>query len=681
MTMRIIPMISFIFIQEKKENWTNVAMHDKLPAYIDLSQSFDLMFPVWKLRARGAFLPREYRHLTNYSIIFTIVQLLNETNSNPQQQSYRVVKRPWAVPIAPTNIDQNIPIKEIEHTFKLTRGDVFDQNYHYRLRIDTNSKESIGITLTMSGFSELSADGIILAASVLIFLYILIIFEIVNRTLAAMLGATAAITCLTLIRDRPSLAKVVSWLDVETLSLLFGMMILVAILCETGFFDYVAVVAFRLAKGRTWPLIFTLCFFTGVMSAFLDNVTTILLMTPVTIRLCEIKNIEPKHVLISLVIISNIGGAATPVGDPPNVIIISSASIQQQGINFGRFTLHMFPGIIISFLATLCYIRIYYRDIAKFEFQDSTNDDGTKKHLWNERRVFRSSDELKREIEVWKRACNSIVGYSRDENSVRAVLNRKVETLETILQQHCYETVPPEDNYRSVLNELEQKYKIQDWPLLIKSIMVMSMVITLFFLQSIPNLDLSLGWIAIFGSILLLVLSDRHELESILGRVEWSTLIFFAALFVVMEALAELKFLWWIGQLTQDFINSVPEESRLIVAILVFIWISALSSSFIDNIPLTTVMVKIIEDLAENNEFNIPLVPLIYALAFGACLGGNGTLIGASSNVVCSGVAEQHGYRFTFLDFFRIGFPIMLMTVAISTVYLIICHVVFQWNY
>lgn len=108
------------------------------------------------------------------------------------------------------------------------------------------------------------------------------------------------------------------------------MMILVAILCETGFFDYVAVLAFRLAKGQTWPLIFTLAIFTGIMSAFLDNVTTILLMTPITIRLCEIKNIEPKHVLISLVIISNIGGAATPVGDPPNVIIISSASIQQQ---------------------------------------------------------------------------------------------------------------------------------------------------------------------------------------------------------------------------------------------------------------------------------------------------------------------------------------------------------------
>ncbi|OTF74013.1 P protein-like protein [Euroglyphus maynei] len=331
------------------------------------------MFPIWKLRARGAFLPKEYGHLTNYSIIFTIVQLLDDSNNitTGQSSSYRVVKRPWASPIAPTATDQHyIPAKEIEHTFKLTRDDIFDQSYRYRLRIDTNSKESIGITVTMSGFSELSADGIILAAFVLVFLYVLIIFEIVNRTLAAMLGATAAITCLTLIRDRPSLAKVVSWLDVETLSLLFGMMILVAILCETGFFDYVAVVAFRLAKGRTWPLIFTLCIFTGVMSAFLDNVTTILLMTPVTIRLCEIKNIEPKHVLISLVIISNIGGAATPVGDPPNVIIISSSSIQQQGINFGSFTMHMMPGIILSFIATLIYIRIYYRNLSNLEFQD-----------------------------------------------------------------------------------------------------------------------------------------------------------------------------------------------------------------------------------------------------------------------------------------------------------------------
>ena len=314
-----------------------MAVKENVPAFVDLSHSLDLMFPVWKLRAKGSFLPDEYAKLTNYSVVFTVVQLLNDSQGGDLNGAYRLVKGPWAAPIAPLNLNQFMN-NEIEHVFKLTRGDAYDHIHRYQLRIDTNIEESIGVTLNMAGFSELSADGIILAGAVLIFLYTLIIFEIVNRTLAAMLGATAAITCLTLIRDRPSLEKVVSWLDVETLCLLFGMMVLVAILCETGFFDYVAVMAFKIAKGRTWPLIITLCIITGMLSAFLDNVTTILLMTPVTIRLCEIKNIDPKCVLIAQVMFSNIGGAATPVGDPPNVIIISSCKIQQQ-VSFFSFRL------------------------------------------------------------------------------------------------------------------------------------------------------------------------------------------------------------------------------------------------------------------------------------------------------------------------------------------------------
>ncbi|KAH9395979.1 protein kinase, partial [Tyrophagus putrescentiae] len=231
------------------------AAQEGIPAYVDLSHSLDLMFPVWKLRAKGSFLPAEYRELTNYSIVFTVVQLLNDSQGADRNGAYRLVKGPWAAPITPPKLAQYMNT-EVEHVFKLTRGDAYDHIHRYQLRIDTNSEESVGITVNMAGFSELSADGIILATTVLVFLYTLIIFEIVNRTLAAMLGATAAITCLTLIRDRPSLEKVVSWLDVETLCLLFGMMVLVAILCETGFFDYIAVVAFRLAKGRTWPLIF-----------------------------------------------------------------------------------------------------------------------------------------------------------------------------------------------------------------------------------------------------------------------------------------------------------------------------------------------------------------------------------------------------------------------------------------
>lgn len=150
----------------------------------------------------------------------------------------------------------------------------------------------------------------------------------------------------------------------------------------------------------------------------------------------------------------------------------------------------------------------------------------------------------------------------------------------------------------------------------------MSIVILLFFFQTLPHLDLSLGWIALLGAITILILADFDELESIFGRVEWSTLIFFAALFVVMEALSELKLLLLIGQLTQDAINSVSQENRLIVAILLVLWVSALASSLIDNIPFATVMVKIIEDLATNDSIKIPMTPLVYALALGACLGG-----------------------------------------------------------
>ncbi|GFX92401.1 p protein [Trichonephila clavipes] len=160
-------------------------------------------------------------------------------------------------------------------------------------------------------------------------------------------------------------------------------------------------------------------------------------------------------------------------------------------------------------------------------------------------------------------------------------------------------------------------------------------------------------WIAVLGAIFLLVLGDFEELESILSRVEWSTLLFFGGLFVVMEALKRLHLVWYIVNMTQNAINSVDESNRLLVAIALVLWISALSSSFIDNIPFTTVMVQVVTDLADNEDMKLPIKPLIYALALGACLGGNGTLIGASANVVTAGIAEQHGYRFSFYDFFR----------------------------
>ena len=234
--------------------------------------------------------------------------------------------------------------------------------------------------------------------------------------------------------------------------------------------------------------------------------------------------------------------------------------------------------------------------------------------------------------------------------------------------------------YEQKLADLERKYKIRNGVLLVKTLFVLSGVLLLFFLQGLPQVDLSLGWIAVLGAIGLLILADVEDLESIFARVEWSTLIFFASLFVVMEALAEMRLLWFIGQKTESAIAYFNEDWRLLAAVLIVLWVSALASSFIDNIPFATVMIKIIEGFDKNPNLNLPIAPLMYALAFGACLGGNGTLIGASANVVCAGVAEHHGYRFSFLDFFKIGFPVMIVSVITASVYLILCHVVFSWN-
>lgn len=192
---------SFILIQEKEEKWTSIVAQKDKPAFVDLSKSLDLIYPVWKLRAKGTFLPNEYRNLTNSSVVFTIVQLLDDTIGADQNGTYRVVKTPWASPVAPQGLSTSVSQIEVEHTFKLTRDDAYDHIHRYQLRVDTNSLETVPITLNMAGFSELSVNGIYLAGGVLIFLYTLIIVEIVNRTLAAMLGATAAIMCLTLIRD------------------------------------------------------------------------------------------------------------------------------------------------------------------------------------------------------------------------------------------------------------------------------------------------------------------------------------------------------------------------------------------------------------------------------------------------------------------------------------------------
>ncbi|KAM3955654.1 P protein-like [Aphomia sociella] len=566
------------------------------------------------------------------------------------------------------NTFSSLQVQEDQYNIEnvTTEGQIVRNRTKITLRLATTCNSTVPLTLSYQLNPLEEKQGILYAAVLLCFLYSLIIFEIVNRTIAALLSSSLGVGVLALNGARPSLNELVSWLDVETLLLLFSMMVLVAILAETGLFDYLAVIAFEVTGGHTWPLINCLCFFTAIFSTFLDNVTTVLLMTPVTIRLCEVMQLNPVPVLMSMVIFSNVGGAATPVGDPPNVIIASHPAVLQENINFTTFTLHMGVGILLVCVQTYIQLRIMFRDINKLRHSVPTD-----------------IQELRQEIAVWKRAAASLSSYSRDEDLVRAALEKKVAKLNAVLvKRESGKGISKSDpRFCSTLAQMKQKYHIRDTQLLVKSAISVTFVVIVFFLHAIPELQrLSLGWTALLGALLLLLLAEKEDLEPILARVEWSTLLFFAALFVLMEVLTKLGLIAWIGRITESLILNVGEESRLAVAIMLVLWVSGIASAFVDNIPLTTMMVRVTVALANPKGLGLPLAPLAWALSFGACLGGNGTLIGASANVVCAGVAEQHGYRFTFMEFLKIGFPIMIGNLVVASGYLFFCHSILSWH-
>ncbi|GFX92404.1 p protein [Trichonephila clavipes] len=231
--------------------------------------------------------------------------------------------------------------------------------------------------------------------------------------------------------------EILTWMDVETLKLLFGMMVLVSILSETGFFHYIAVQTYRLARGQIWTLVTSLCLVTAILSAFLDNVTTILLMSAVAIKLCETMNIDPRRMLIAMVVFSNIGGAMTPIGDPPNIIIINNRKVQIAGIGFIDFTIHMAPAVILCIAATYLFLRLMYRDISALRLSDPPE-------------VIVS----KHEIDVWKTALNSLTGYSKEDDTARAEVHRKITLLETSMKKKIDNTKISEEEFRASLLEL-----------------------------------------------------------------------------------------------------------------------------------------------------------------------------------------------------------------------------------
>lgn len=294
-------------------------------------------------------------------------------------------------------------------------------------------------------------------------------------------------------------------------------------------------------------------------------------------------------------------------------------------------------GVIILMITTALHLRFNYKDINSLFFHEP-------KEIKN----------LRKNIIVWERASQSISPMSKDANMVRETLIKKVKVLRHDLKKKLAKGIVPTTRYKATLEDMEKAYPIKKKQLLIKSGIVLAFILVLFFVESIPEIHrLSLGWSALLGVILLLIISNRDDMDAMMHRVEWPTLLFFAAMFVLMEAVERMGLIAWIGHGTEEIIRSVSKEYRLSVAIIIIMWVSAITSAFVDSIPVTQMMVKIVVSLAANKTLGLPLQPLVWALAFGPCLGGNGTLVGASANVICAGIAEQHGYKLTFMDFFK----------------------------
>lgn len=473
-----------------------------------------------------------------------------------------------------------------------------------------------GIGLDINIKEGLETQAVYVGLAILLAVYVLIIFETVHRTLAAAVGGIVAMLALNYYDtgDTFTLAEVTTMIDWETIGLLLGMMVMVGVLSNTGVFEYFAVLSYKKSGGSIWTLVVILCSVTAVLSAFLDNVTTMLLLTPVTIQLAKVLDIKPIPLLISEVLFSNIGGAATMIGDPPNIMIGSGLSpdkiaaaeggkyayMSDYGVTFNDFIIEMGPGILMCIVPSFMLLKWFYAD----EFS------GTR---------------------------------------IRDVA------------------------------ELEAKYGIKDPAMLKVAGFILILVILNFFLHPITHIAVS--WIALVGAVIMLLATDRHELEEPLHHVEWTTLLFFAGLFVLVHSLQYMGVIAFIGEYVERAIAFFGSDTgdgqtvRLAAAILIVLWVSAVASAFIDNIPYTATMIPIVLQIADNLGDYL-LGPLIWALAFGACLGGNGTLIGASANVVTAGMSEEAGYPISFNEFFKAGFPVMILTTFIVSLYMLLVYIV-----
>ncbi|SHI38637.1 SLC13 family permease [Desulfosporosinus lacus] len=415
---------------------------------------------------------------------------------------------------------------------------------------------------------------IIYATAVFLISYAIIISEKIHRTVVALFGGM-----LVIIGGVISQEQAIEAIDFNTIGLLVGMMVIVGIARNSGLFEYLAVWSAKQSKGDPLKIMVSLTIITAILSALLDNVTTVLLIVPITFSIAKALEINPMPILFSEIFASNIGGTSTLIGDPPNIMIGSAT-----GLGFMDFVINLAPVVIVIMIVTVLLLKLIYH------------------------KQMVTREELKNNIMM-----------------------------------------------------MDPTSEIKDSTLLKKSLFVISLTVFGFFIHKYVHLESAT--IALTGAALLLLIT-RDDPEHALGAVEWPVIFFFAGLFMLVGALEHVGVIEWIAMESLKFTGGEILPTGMLI-----LWLSAIASAFVDNIPFVATMIPLIEDMGRLGGIT-DLNPLWWSLSLGACLGGNGTIIGASANVVVVGMAEKRGNKFTFIGFMKVAFPLMIVSILISSVYL-----------
>lgn len=413
----------------------------------------------------------------------------------------------------------------------------------------------------------------LMAGFIFLAIYGLIISEQVNRAAVAIFGA-ALMVLLGIVAE----THVVGFIDFGTIGLLIGMMVIVNIMKKTGIFEYLAIRSAKHAKADPWMILISFAMITAVSSALLDNVTTILLIAPVTFVITETLRIDPYPFILVEVMMANIGGTATLIGDPPNIMIGSA-----NGLGFVDFITNLGPAVAIITVVILVIIKFTV---------------GKNLHV-------------------------------------------------------------TEENKQKIM-KFDDTKAIRDHKLLFKSVVVLVCTILGFIFHG--ALHLESATVALSGAAILLFISGVDP-EDIFMDIEWTTIFFFISLFVLVGGLEEVGIIKWFANLILE-----ATQGNLLMTLMLLLWGSALLSSFLDNIPFVATMIPLIQSMGELSGMDV--TPLWWALALGACLGGNGTMIGASANVVACGMLEKKNHKVNFFEYMKFAFPLMIISVFISAVYI-----------